>query len=46
MLQQKQAEVTKQLVLFYDDPTNYVGMLINVITSKQEALVKYVTETY
>ena len=32
--------------MFYDDATNFVGMLVKVIQGKQEDLVKYVAETY
>ncbi len=39
-------EVNKKLVVFYDEATNFIGMLINVLTDKQEDLVKYIRETY
>lgn len=33
-------------MLFYDDATNYVGMLLEVLMEHQDELIKYVRETY
>lgn len=36
----------KKIVLFYDEATNFVGMLINVLSERQEELVAYISTTY
>ena len=36
----------KKIVLFYDEATNFVGMLIRVIGERQDELVAYVQRTY
>ena len=48
-LQQTQGRVQEakvKLAVFYDDATNYIGMLMEVIPEKQADLLKYVQETY
>lgn len=39
-------QVPKKVVLFYDEATNFVGMLIRVLNERQEELVAYVRRTY
>jgi hypothetical protein len=34
------------VVLFYDDASDFVGMLIRVLTERQDELVDYVRQTY
>ena len=43
---EKVEELKQKIVLFYDDATNFVGMLVKVLQERQEELVKYITETY
>lgn len=38
--------LNQKAVLFYDEASKFVGMLIHVVQSKQHALVEYVRETY
>ena len=38
--------MNQRIILFYDEATNFVGMLVKVIQEKQEDLIKYVKETY
>jgi len=38
--------LNQKIILFYDEATNFVGMLVKVIQEKQEDLIKYVKETY
>ena len=33
-------------MLFYDDATNFVGMLVKVMRERQDELIKYIKETY
>jgi len=37
---------SQKIVLFYDEATNFVGMLINVLSERQEELVAYIKRTY
>lgn len=39
-------EQLQKVVLFYDDATNFVGMLINVLRDRQAELVSYIKKTY
>lgn len=39
-------QVPKKIVLFYDEATSFVGMLITVLGDRQEELVAYVRRTY
>ena len=39
-------QMPKKIVLFYDEATNFVGMLIRVLGERQEELVAYVQRTY
>ena len=45
-LAEKVGELNQKIVLFYDDATNFVGMLVKVLQERQDDLVKYITETY
>ena len=45
-LQTKLHEVGQKVVLFYDDASKYVGMLIHVLSERQEELVAYIRKTY
>lgn len=39
-------QVQDKVVLFYDDASKFVGMLIKVLTERQDELVAYVRSTY
>ena len=39
-------QLPKKVIVFYDDATNFVGMLIKVLQERQEELVAYVRRTY
>ena len=39
-------QLPKKVVLYYDEATNFVGMLIRVLNERQEELVAYVRRTY
>lgn len=39
-------QLPKKVVLYYDEATNFVGMLIRVLNERQEELVDYVRRTY
>lgn len=39
-------QLPKKVVLYYDEATNFVGMLIRVLNERQEELVAYVRSTY
>lgn len=39
-------QLPKKVVLFYDEASDFVGMLIRVVTERQEELVNYVRATY
>lgn len=43
---QKIEQLPKKVVLYYDEATNFVGMLIRVLNERQEELVAYVRRTY
>jgi len=45
-LQARLAELSQKVILFYDDATNFVGMLITVLQERQGDLVKYIKSTY
>lgn len=45
LIQQMQ-QMPKKIVLFYDEASNFVGMLIRVLGERQEELVAYVQRTY
>ena len=45
-LAQSIEQLPKKVVLYYDEATNFVGMLINVLNERQEDLVAYVRRTY
>lgn len=34
------------MVLFYDETTNFVGLLLKVLSDRQETLIAYVRKTY
>ena len=38
--------LNQRILVFYDDASNFVGMLVRVIQDRQEDLIKYVKETY
>ena len=42
----KLEELPKKVVLFYDEATKFVGMLIHVVRERQGDLVEYVKNTY
>lgn len=39
-------ELNQKVVLFYDDATKFVGMLIKVLSENQQELIEYVRATY
>jgi len=39
-------QLQKKVVLFYDEASAYVGMLIRVLSEHQDQLVEYVKNTY
>lgn len=39
-------QLPKKVVLYYDEATNFVGMLIRVLSERQDDLVAYVRRTY
>ena len=39
-------QLPKKVVLYYDEATNFVGMLIKVLSERQEELIDYVRRTY
>lgn len=39
-------QIPKKVVLFYDEATNFVGMLIRVLNERQQEIVDYVRRTY
>lgn len=39
-------QLPKKVVLYYDEATNFVGMLIRVLSERQDNLVAYVRRTY
>ena len=43
---QRIGELPKKVVVFYDEASNFVGMLINVLSERQEELVAYIRRTY
>ena len=45
-LVEKLGEFNQKVVLFYDDATNFIGMLIEVVQTRQEELIKYIQQTY
>ena len=45
-LMTKLEQLPKKIVLYYDEATNFVGMLIRVLNERQEELVAYVRSTY
>ena len=45
-LAEKIDEVNQKIVLFYDDATNFVGMLVKVLQERQDELMKYISQTY
>lgn len=46
LVEAKVEELQERLVLFYDEASNYVGMLLEVLPARQGELLKYVRETY
>jgi len=38
--------VQEKVIFFYDEASNFVGILIKVLSNRQDELVKYVTATY
>ena len=38
--------LNERIVVFYDEASQYAGLLVNIIKEKQAQLVKYVEETY
>ena len=45
-LSEKLGDLQQKIVLFYDDTTNFVGMLVKVMRERQDELIKYIKETY
>jgi hypothetical protein len=45
-LQKTYAEVNQRIVFFVDEVTNFVGMLLHVLTDKQSSLLEYIASTY
>lgn len=43
---QRIGELPKKVVVFYDEASNFVGMMINVLSERQEELVAYIRRTY
>lgn len=39
-------ELNQNVVLFYDETTNFVGLLLKVLSDRQETLIAYVRKTY
>ena len=39
-------QLPKKVVVYYDDATNFVGMLIRVLSERQDELIAYVRRTY
>ena len=39
-------QLSERVVLFYDDASDFVGMLIRVLIERQDELVDYVRRTY
>lgn len=42
----KTKELNQNVVLFYDETTNFVGLLLKVLSDRQETLIAYVRKTY
>jgi len=42
----KLEQLPKQVTLFYDEASKFVGMLIRVVSERQDELVAYVRRTY
>ena len=38
--------LNQKAVLFYDEASKFIGMLIHVVHDKQTALVEYINQTY
>ena len=45
-LMEKMKDLNQRIVIFYDEASNFAGMLVKVLQDKQEELIKYVKETY
>jgi hypothetical protein len=45
-LQKVVSDVNQRVVLFVDDATNFVGMLLHVINERQGDLIAYIQKTY
>ena len=45
-IQTRLTEIRQKVILFYDDASNFVGMLINVLSERQGELVEYIKRTY
>ena len=43
---EKMKDLNQRIVIFYDEASNFAGMLVKVLKDKQEELIKYVKETY
>ena len=38
--------MNQKIVLFYDEATNFIGMLVKVMRERQDELIKYIRDTY
>lgn len=45
-LQKVVTDVNQRVVLFYDEATNFVGMLLQVLKERQGELITYIQKTY
>ena len=40
------SEVNQRVILYVDEATNFVGMLVSVLRERQSSLVEYISKTY